>query len=193
MGNLFNWKKKKRGGLGWSHKFVCLSSCEAERVPTGQSHKMLLEEAGLWEKVVTIPDLDCDPETFRKILFSSFPKLRDGGGYELLRCLPYSRELSILNPRISNSPRLLKRRVCNGRVYIRPIQWDLSLDVEDGGVQMVCVCVCACACMHACVHARVRACVSACMSVCVHACVSVRQSLPPSPVLLQSIVTFSSY
>jgi hypothetical protein len=61
--SLFNWRKRKKGGLAaWSHKFVCLSSSEADRVPTSHSEKLLLEDDGLWEKVVTVPDMDCDPE-----------------------------------------------------------------------------------------------------------------------------------
>lgn len=124
--SLFRGKGKK---AVWTHKFVCLASTEADRVPTGHTEKMLLEEAGLWEKVITI-NLDSELEEFRSTLHAAYPKLRDGGGFELMRCLPNSRELSVIGPKMSSSPRLLKRRVGNGRVYIRPIQRDLSLEEE---------------------------------------------------------------
>ena len=92
---------------------------------------MLLEEAGLGEKLIKVPDIDCSAEAFRDVLLATFPKLQGGGGYELLRCLPNSRELVVLGPKVSNCPRLLKRRVGNGRVYVRPIQRELSLDLEE--------------------------------------------------------------
>ena len=41
--------------------------------------------AGLGEKIV-VPDVDCTTEEFHEILMQSFPKLRNGGGFELLRC-----------------------------------------------------------------------------------------------------------
>ena len=77
----------------WKHKFVCLNSTTADRVPTSQSEKLLLEEAGLGEKVVTVPDLDCDVESFHQVLLGAYPKLEQGGGYELLRCRHQSRDL----------------------------------------------------------------------------------------------------
>ena len=105
-------------------------------MPTSQSEKLILEEAGLWEKTVCIPDLDCDRDAFRSVILATYPKLRDGGGFELLRCQPNSRELVVIGPKIANSPRLLKRRVGNGRVYVRPIQRNLSLEEEKGEVDV---------------------------------------------------------
>ena len=130
----------KKGGSPtgpWKHKFVCLSDTEAERVPTSHAEKLILEEAGLWERVVSVQDLDCSTEACRSVILSAYPKLQDGGGFELLRCLPNSRELVVIGPKIANNPRLLKRRVGNGRVYIRPIQRSLSLEEESGEVEVV--------------------------------------------------------
>ncbi len=99
-----------------------------------------MEEAGLWERVINVPDIDCDAETFRSVILAAYPKLQDGGGFELLRCLPNSRELIVIGPKLANNPRLLKRRVGNGRVYVRPIQRDLSLEEDESGeVEVVCV------------------------------------------------------
>lgn len=116
----------------WSHKFVCLDSTEAERVPTTQDAKMVLEEAGLGEKVVEVP-MESTPDDFHEIVLSAFPKLKDGGGFELFRCAPNSRELLPIGPRVASTPKL----VGNGRVYIRPLQRDLSLEAEDEDVQCV--------------------------------------------------------
>lgn len=132
--NLFNWQRKKRAASKslWAHKFVCLSSLAADRVPTSQVGKLLLEEAGLGEKTVTVEDIDSGPEAFRQVLLTAYPKLECGGGFELLRCKPQSRDLVLLSPRLSFNPRWLKRRVGNGKVYIRPIQRDLCLEEEAG-------------------------------------------------------------
>ena len=132
--SLFQPKRKAPAAAAttsWSHGFVCLHSTTADRVPTNQSAKLLLEEAGLGQKLIRVPDLDCGPEAFSKLLLAAYPRLHLGGGFEPLRCKAQSRELLLISPRISNNPRLLKRRVANGKVYIRPIQRDLSLEPEE--------------------------------------------------------------
>lgn len=125
----------------WHQKFVCLSSTDADRVPGSKVDKLLLEEAGLGTKEVTV-DLDSSPDIFRQQLFRAFPKLEFGGGYELLRCLPKSRDLCLIRPKTAVCPRLLKRKIGTGKVYIRPIQRDLSLEevVESEGEEVCCVC-----------------------------------------------------
>jgi hypothetical protein len=60
------------------------------------------------EKLINIPDLDCSAETFQQVLLEAYPKLEQGGGYELLRCKQQSRDLIVIGPRLANSPRLLK-------------------------------------------------------------------------------------
>ena len=108
---------------------MCLNDTGADRVPTTRSEKCMLEEAGLGEKILTIP-LDSSAQTFSKVLSEAYPKLKDGGGYELLRCECHSRDLVVIPQKIAASPRLLKQRVANGKVYVRPIQRDLSLEPE---------------------------------------------------------------
>ena len=101
---------------------------------------MLLEEAGLGEKKISIP-INSSPEAFHALLLSSYPKLKNAGGFELLKCLSNTRELEMISPRISCNPMQLKRTVGNGRVYIRPIQRDLSLagtEEEEEEFDMVC-------------------------------------------------------
>lgn len=124
-------RRRKQPPASWTHKFVCLSSTWADRVPTSQSDRLALEEAGLGERLVTVPDIDCSAQVLRRILLDAFPKLEGGGGFDLLRCKPQSRDLLIIGPRIASSPRSLKRHVGNGKVYVRPIQRDLSLEEEE--------------------------------------------------------------
>ncbi len=63
------------------------------------------------------------------VLMESFPKLRDCGGFELLRCIPCSRNLDVISSPVCHSARLLRSRIGTARVYIRPIQ--LDLDIEE--------------------------------------------------------------
>jgi hypothetical protein len=136
------FKKKRLSFTSWNHKFVCLDGRDVDRVPTTQAAKLILEEAGLGEKTIVVPNVDCTPEEFHEVILSAYPKLRDGGGFELLRCKPNSRELLVIGPRVSNTPKLLKRRVGNGRVYVRPVQRDLELDAEEDSDDVKGVSVC---------------------------------------------------
>lgn len=61
----------------WAHKFFCLSDTGQDRIPTTASAKLMLEEAGLEEKKVTVP-VDADPAAFHALLLSSYPKLKSG-------------------------------------------------------------------------------------------------------------------
>ena len=65
------------------------------------------------------------------MITTSFPKLSDCGGFELLRCVANSKHLDVIVGNIaqipSPSPTLLMTIIGNARVYIRPIQTDLDL------------------------------------------------------------------
>ena len=58
----------------------------------------------------------------KEILYLEFPKLRDGGGFQLCRCIPNSRNLEELT-----AVAMLKDRVGNTRTYIQPLQHDLDM------------------------------------------------------------------
>ena len=45
-------------------------------------------ETGLGRKDVESPSLDMDPTEFRELIFNTFPKLQEGGGYQFCRCQP---------------------------------------------------------------------------------------------------------
>ena len=65
-------------------------------------------------------------------LKETYQSLRDCGGYELLHAKPGSRELSVIRQGEKGyTIDFLKRFVGQGRVYIRPIQWDLDLSIVD--------------------------------------------------------------
>ena len=119
---------KKRKTCVWKHRFVCLAYRDQEKIPTTDGEKDDLLQAGLGEKAVEFSSLDCSAEEFREILYDCFPKLRDGGGYQLCRCLSNSRKLEPLTALVCSSPAVLKDRVGNARTYIRPLQRDLDMD-----------------------------------------------------------------
>ena len=123
--------KKKEKGQSWTVRFVCLDSTEACTAPCTPSAKEELLTAGLGEKKITVPEISCTKDEFNDIILGSFPRLKGCGGYELMRCIPNSKHLEIITSRIAQSPKLLKTIVGNGRVFIRPIQKDLSLVPDE--------------------------------------------------------------
>ncbi len=123
-------KAKGNKGPSWTVKLVCLSSKDAYRVPCSVAEREALVQAGLGEKKVVIPDVNCSAEEFKAMITAAFPKLQGCGGFELLRCIPNSKEMEVISPTVSQSPRLLKSVVGSGRVFIRPIQQDLQMDID---------------------------------------------------------------
>ena len=88
--------------------------------------------AGLGEKKISILDVDCETSEFHETLLQAFPKLRDGGGFEMLKCASSTRKLEVIPFSISKSPRLLRSWIGTARIYIRPIQVDLDLTAVEG-------------------------------------------------------------
>lgn len=109
---------------------VCVSSTKQQRVPIEVKHKESLVEAGLREKMIVVPDIECNALEFRRLILETFPKLHDAGGFELLRCVSNSKSLELISSTISRSPKLLKSVIGSGRVFIRPLQRDLDLNPD---------------------------------------------------------------
>ncbi len=83
--------------------------------------------------------LDLDAEGFKDVILEHFPKLSDGGEYQLCKCLPNSRRLEPLAVLAHSSPRMLKQRVGSARTYIRPLQRDLDLArIVDPSSEEIC-------------------------------------------------------
>ena len=120
------WSGSK--GHNWSVKMVCLSEKNATRVPCSVAERKMLVQAGLGEKVI-IPDITCSAQEFQGIIISAFPKLDGCSGFDLLRCIPNTKELEMISLAVSQSPKLLKSVVGCGKVFIWPIQQNLDLDL----------------------------------------------------------------
>ena len=117
-------------GKTWSIKVVCLSDKNASRVPCSLAEREVLVQAGLGEQKVVVPDIECSSLEFRRVLVTAFPKLGACGGFDLLRCITNSRELEVISPEVSQSAKLLKSVVGNGKIFIRPIQQNLNLKMD---------------------------------------------------------------
>lgn len=137
MGSLFSFQKKKRlaGKLPlskrekslWKHRFVCLAYCDQSRIPMSDFEKDQLLEAGLGEKEIEFFSLDMEFDEVREVLLEEFPRLKDGGGFLLMKGVPNSRSLEPLPKAVYLNLKALKQRVGQARTYIRPIQRDLDL------------------------------------------------------------------
>ena len=127
MSTLFPQRKKLKLGKVWKHRFVCLAYVGQDRIPTTDLDKYELYQAGLGEKEIEFTSLEIPPEDFREHIFNSFPRQREGGGFQLLKCLPNSHNLEVLSMAVHLSVDLLKQRVGKSRTYIRPVQQDLDV------------------------------------------------------------------
>lgn len=140
--NFASYKEAKpyRKHKGWTVKVVCLSNKDATRVPCSITEREMLVQAGLGEKKVFIPSVACSAEEFMRILVEAFPKLKGCGGFELLKCIPNSKELDAISHTISQSPAMLKSIMGSGRLFIRPIQQNLNLNADIASVVEVYTC-----------------------------------------------------
>ena len=112
----------------WSHRFFCLSDKDCQTAPQTKRQKEALEACGLGEKVIAI-EMHSSAEEFHRMIMSTYPKLENCGGYELLRCYGNSRSLSLIEPPYTAAR--LCAAVAQSRIYIRPVQSSVRLNVED--------------------------------------------------------------
>ena len=137
--NLFNWNARKRKGRAsvqskpkkkkiptWTHTFVCLAHRDDDLVPDSQE-RATLKLAGLGEKRVTLPVLATALEVCDELRFQ-YPRLADGGGFELLRASDASsKDLEVIKaPEGGHTVDYLKAVIHSAKIYIRPLQKDLN-------------------------------------------------------------------
>ena len=142
-----NQKSKKKKLSMWTHDFVCLASTIASKPPSSLETASLIR-AGLGKKQLTLFEADDGCDVHAEIL-RAFPKLVDGGGYELMRVGESGqRALHVIPPLPDGySVTYLKEVVRQAKVYIRPLQKDLTLDPEPFSVSAA---VCIVIYMHVC-------------------------------------------
>ena len=146
LSSLFNWKprntfvgKRKMQGNGarkskrkrmqmWTHTFVCLAKTQQDILPDGEE-RAILQIAGLGEKRISLFASSEAHEIYQELLVA-FPKLSEAGGFELLR-VPEGggKQLDVIAaPESGYSVSYLKAVIHHAKIYIRPLQQDLSLD-----------------------------------------------------------------
>ncbi len=144
-----SWMQRKGKGKGpkkykkvklslWEHEFICLASC-GQLTPPSSMEKIDLIRAGLGPKKIPFLDFG-EPFEFHDEITSAFPKLRNAGGYELLRTQQHNnRELFVISPPSGGyTAEYLRRIVGQAKVFVRPIQKDLSLDPLVDKDDLVC-------------------------------------------------------
>ena len=126
-----NPAKKKKKLAKWQNDFVCLASTTASKVPCNMDKAELIR-AGLGLQQLSFY-LHGDSSDFYEDIVCAYPKLRSGGGFELLRsCEGNSKELAIIPPPPAGyTVSYLKSIMGHAKVYIRPLQSDLSMEVMD--------------------------------------------------------------
>ena len=109
------------------HEFVCLADHQ-QLVPPSPMDKIDLIRAGLSPKNIPLFEYG-EPWEFHDDIIGAFPKLANCGGYELLRTQQSNnRELFVIPSQSGGyTVQYLKSIVSQAKVYIRPIQKDLSL------------------------------------------------------------------
>lgn len=113
----------------WTHLFLCVAKTTESESPS-PNYKQQLNQAGIGEKKLVFEKNTLCPYFHDKLL-EAFPNILQGGGYELLRTKYRSiSKLEILQPKSRSGHNVsdLKEMIASAKVYIRPIQRDLSLE-----------------------------------------------------------------
>ena len=109
----------------WTHEFFCLADCARVDSPS-RKEKLELQFAGLGRKKIVFGSKDSTLQVKTK-LEEEFPKLKNGGGFEILRSgFSPGKSLVLLRPpaSVGNSVEFLRDESGLGQAlaYIRPLQ-----------------------------------------------------------------------
>jgi hypothetical protein len=162
LGNLFSWnaaashgsRKKGRGKqpMGsssasykkkklktWSHTFMCLAKVNQSSIPDARERQNL-KLAGLGEKKFSVMEHG-RPSELQYEFFREYPKLEDGGGFELLRASDTGGKdlVPIDIPHQGYSVEYLQAIVKTAKIYIRPLQRNLDASVAMDEVIITCM------------------------------------------------------
>ena len=77
---------KKKHKRVWTPNFFCLAESDQDTVPSTVAAKEALVQSVLGEKKVEVEE-ELSPQQFKEVIIENFPKLKDSGGFELLRCV----------------------------------------------------------------------------------------------------------
>ena len=127
-----NPKRKKRASV-WTHDFICLARTGMTKPPSSLEAGELLR-AGLGKKHLAFFEMGDSSDVHAEIL-DAFPQLSDGGGYELLRVGDTGGQRSQLRvippPSEGYTVNYLREVLRQAKVYVRPLQRDLPLTIDN--------------------------------------------------------------
>ena len=111
----------------WTHEFFCLADKDQMVVPS-RSLKVQLQETCLGRKKVCLNGT-ADATEVKTTLEESYPKLKEGGGFEILRRGPSLSELTLIPPPPSGyTVKFLRDSAGFGQAiaFVRPLQCNLN-------------------------------------------------------------------
>jgi hypothetical protein len=113
-------------------KLFCVPDRYCTLAPKSSAEKLILKEAGLGFKEVSVQDDPSrSPTEFRKLVQDEFPKLGNGGGFDFLKCDPgNSKQLQVIPTPYTLNAKHLKAFAGNSIIYLRPIQNNLDMCTE---------------------------------------------------------------
>ena len=125
---------KKKKVVTWSHTYICLSHPYDDMAP-GSSDRATLKLAGLGEKRVH-DNVASTAQEFRDELHQEYPKLMDGGGFELLRVMEGGgKGLDVIQiPEAGYTPEYLKAVIHHAKIFILPLQKALDVQPQNTAV-----------------------------------------------------------
>ncbi|XP_006813139.2 uncharacterized protein LOC102800801, partial [Saccoglossus kowalevskii] len=109
----------------WTHDFVCVGSTDYDWCPSPKQRSDL-SKIGLGERKIRIPIGSTSAQVHEQLL-DEFPKLSEGGGYEICRAFHGSRRMVPIScPSEGYSQPFLKAEAGQAKLYIRPLQNNLE-------------------------------------------------------------------
>ena len=110
-------------------KFICLASKDSQRPAASVGERTKLANAGLGDKSIAFTQ---NGESVYKILLEKFPKLENSGGFDLsLFQRGGGDDYGFHSISPPHTPSRLKDICGQAKIYIRPLQKDIDLEVGD--------------------------------------------------------------
>ena len=108
----------------WTHQFVCLPNADCSTVPN-RSEKVRLRDAGPGDQCVVFTNKKGGHDHVKQTLESAHPKIKEGGGFHILRSSGRRLEAIGIPPTGYTVP-YLKDTLGQAIAYICPLQSGLN-------------------------------------------------------------------
>ena len=117
---------------------LCYKEEKSCHVEPHSSHRVTLKLAGLGEKIFKV-NVASTAQEFRDQLQQEYPKLMDGGGFELLRIMEGGGKglEDIQMPEAGYTPEYLKAVIHHAKIFVRPLQKNLDVQPQNTAVSEI--------------------------------------------------------